>query len=192
LNRYKFGVRDIVVVGLMAALTFVFTMFFRIDIPTPLGKTMLHLGNVMCLLSGLLFGPVRGGLAGGIGSMMYDLFDPLFISESWITFINKFLMSFVAGKIYHSKKEKEPSKARLFVAAIVGGLTYVVLYTAKQIIFKYFIAGEAWGAVISSLAIKVPTSVINNTIAAVASALLNIGLRPALKKAHLYDRMNIS
>ncbi|NMA06377.1 MAG: ECF transporter S component, partial [Ruminococcaceae bacterium] len=60
----------------MAALTFVFTMFFRIDIPTPLGKTMLHLGNVMCLLSGLLFGPVRGGLAGGIGSMMYDLFDP--------------------------------------------------------------------------------------------------------------------
>lgn len=57
-----FTVRRLVLVGLMAALVFVFT-FIGFDIPSPLGKAKLHLGNVMCLLSGLLFGPLTGGLA---------------------------------------------------------------------------------------------------------------------------------
>ena len=46
-------IKNIVVVGLMAAVVFIFT-YMHIDIPTPLGKTMLHLGNVMCLLAALL------------------------------------------------------------------------------------------------------------------------------------------
>ena len=47
--------RDIVMVGLMSALVFIFT-YLHIDIPTPLSNTMIHLGNVMSLLSALLFG----------------------------------------------------------------------------------------------------------------------------------------
>src|SRR5574344_2065781 len=93
-------IRTMVTVGLMAALVFIFT-YIRIEIPVSItgGKTMLHLGNVMCILSALLFGKWKGGLAAGIGSMFFDLFDPMFLPECWITFIMKFAMAFVAGLI---------------------------------------------------------------------------------------------
>lgn len=50
----KYSIYKMSVIGLMAAMVFVATNF-RIEIPTPLGKTMLHFGNVMCILSGLVF-----------------------------------------------------------------------------------------------------------------------------------------
>lgn len=94
----KLSVYDIVLVGLMAALVFVGT-YLHLDVPTPMGKVMIHFGNVFCLLSGMLLGGVRGGLAAGIGSMFYDMMDPAYISECWITFINKFMMAFLCGII---------------------------------------------------------------------------------------------
>jgi uncharacterized membrane protein len=97
-NQKKITVYDIVLIGLMAALVFVGT-YLHIDIPMPIGKTMIHFGNIFCLLAGMLLGGVRGGLAAGIGSMFYDIMDPAYISECWITFINKFMMAFVCGVI---------------------------------------------------------------------------------------------
>ena len=72
--KKKFTTQDMVIVGLMAAVVYAATIV-RVEIPTPMGKTMLHFATVACLLSGLLFGPVRGGLAGGIGSFFFDIFN---------------------------------------------------------------------------------------------------------------------
>ncbi len=97
-NKKSISVYDIVLIGMMAALVFVGT-YLHIDVMTPMGKVMIHFGNVFCLLSGMLLGGVRGGLAAGIGSMLYDLLDPAYISECWITFLNKFVMAFLCGII---------------------------------------------------------------------------------------------
>ncbi len=97
-NQNKLTVYDIVLVGMMAALVFVGT-YLHLDVMTPMGKVMIHFGNVFCLLAGMLLGGVRGGLAAGIGSMLYDVMDPAYISECWLTFINKFMMAFLCGII---------------------------------------------------------------------------------------------
>ena len=89
-------VQRLVLIGLLAALVFVFT-YIGFDVPSPLGKAKVHMGNVMCLLGGLLFGGVPGGLAAGIGSGLFDLMDPAWAPEFWVTAINKFVMGFVAG-----------------------------------------------------------------------------------------------
>ena len=73
-KRNKFTVYDMVVIGLMAAVVYVATSL-RVEIPTPMGKTMIHMATVACLISGLLFGPVRGGLSAGIGSFFFDIFS---------------------------------------------------------------------------------------------------------------------
>ncbi len=65
MKKQKFTVHDMVVVGLMAAIVYAATTI-RVEIPTPMGKTMIHMATVACLISGLLFGPLRGGLAGGL------------------------------------------------------------------------------------------------------------------------------
>ena len=101
----KNKVREFAFIGVMAALVFVTTNFLSIKIPVGAGQTQIHMGNVMCILSGLLFGPVAGGLASGIGSMFVDLLNPAWAPEFWITFIMKFVMGFVAGLISHLGKQ---------------------------------------------------------------------------------------
>ena len=91
----RFTVRRLAVTGLLSALVFVFSW-----IQIPIGEVArIHLGNVFCALSGLLFGPLTGGLASGFGSMLFDFTNPLYIAESWITFITKFFIGFLAGLI---------------------------------------------------------------------------------------------
>ena len=83
-KKKAFSLYDIVMIGLMAAVVFVVTMFLSIRIPTPTGTTMIKLANAFVLLCGLLLGPVRGGLAAGIGSMIFDLMTPEYAPEAWM------------------------------------------------------------------------------------------------------------
>ncbi len=94
-ERRETRVRSLVAVGILSALVFVFSW-----VQVPFGDVArIHLGNGFCALAGLLFGPVTGGLASGIGSMLFDLTDPVYIAESPITFVTKFAIGFVAGCI---------------------------------------------------------------------------------------------
>ena len=52
-----FSVRNITMVGVLAACVFVLTKFISIPIPTLLGKTALSVGNAMCILASFLFHP---------------------------------------------------------------------------------------------------------------------------------------
>ncbi len=192
-KKKGFNIQSIVVVGIMAALVFVGT-FIHIDIPTPIGSTMIHFGNVMCLLAALLFGPLRGGLAAGFGSMLYDLIDPRFLPECWITFLMKFAMAFVAGTIIYSIKNENwdgPSRARQLIGALCGSLTYVVLYTVKNYIRDYLILGLEIETVVATLVIKSTTSLTNGVIAVVASLLLSAAIKPALKRTSLGQRLGV-
>ena len=74
--------RKIVFIAMMAALTAAGSAL-RITMPLSIaGTTSFHLGNIMCALSGILLGPWFGGLAAGLGSAIYDMFNPLFIQEA--------------------------------------------------------------------------------------------------------------
>ncbi len=185
----KFSIYQLAVIGLMSAMVFIATNF-RIEIPTPLGKTMLHLGNVMCLLSGLLFGGTIGGLAAGFGSAIFDLFDPAFAPEFWITFIMKFAMGFIAGKISHMNNFEGNNKKINIVAAITGAAVYVALYISKTIILQYFILESNWQAVLAVAGTKFIVSSVNAIVAVIASLALLAAVKPALKAAGIFDKIN--
>ena len=80
-NKSTITTRKIVITALLAALT-VAGSAIRVTMPIDIaGTTSFHLGNIMCTLSGLLLGPWYGGLAAGLGSAIYDIMNPLYISE---------------------------------------------------------------------------------------------------------------
>ena len=87
MKNSRFTLYRIVIIGLMAAMVFVCTMFLGIRIPTPTGTTQLKTANAICLLTGLLFGGWTGGLAAGIGSALFDLTYPEWAAGAWLTFI---------------------------------------------------------------------------------------------------------
>ena len=72
----KTNTRRLVFTSMMAAIVYITSAFLQISIPTVIGSTRLHMGNVMCLLSGMLLGPLYGGIAAGVGSMLFDLTNP--------------------------------------------------------------------------------------------------------------------
>ena len=179
----KFTVKDLAMIGVMAAIVFVGNQIQLPKIPTPLGPTRIHIGNVMCILGGLLFGAVPGGLAAGIGGAIYDLTDPFYAKEFWITFILKFGMAYVAGLIASGKK----TKVKIILAAVIGSLSYVALYLGKTFIVEYLIMGNPWQTVVGVLITKGTASLINALLAMVVSVILYHMIEPALKRAGILD-----
>ena len=182
-NKF-FTVKNISILGVLTALVFVMT-YIGIDIPSALGKTKLHFGNIMCLLSSMLFGPGIGALAAGCGSALFDLQDPVWAPEFWMTFINKYTMSLVAGLIFHKVKLGR-DEVRVWIAGLCGSLTYCILYVTKNILSGVLIKGFAWKvAITETLVTKVPVTLVNGVLAVICAGALTLALRPALKKAHI-------
>ncbi|MBR5520983.1 MAG: ECF transporter S component [Oscillospiraceae bacterium] len=179
MKNEKLTVKDMTTIALMAALVFVATNI-KIDIPTPLGKTMVHMGNIICVLSGMLFGPLAGGLASGIGSAIFDLTDPIFAPEFWITFIMKFCMGYIAGKIAFTAKK---SKAKIILAAVCGIFSYRIIYISKEVVLHYFILKSPWETVLGVLVSTNIISIISMTWNIIAAVLLYSMLTPHLEKA---------
>lgn len=120
------------VLAMMTALVFV-SNYLRVTIPINIGgNTSFTLANIMCCLSGLLLGPI-GGLASGLGSMLFDFTDPRFISEFWITFLTKGAMGLGAGLVMLSaQKRSEAGYVRCLLGAILGCVIYYILYFTKS------------------------------------------------------------
>ncbi len=181
----KVTVHDIALVGLMAAAVFVAT-YIRIEFPTPVGKGMVHLGNIVCLLAGLLFGPVRGGLSAGIGSFFFDIFGG-WASSAPFTLVFKFMMGYLCGVISWGGDAKGTNTRKNIIGAITGMYGYVVLYLAKSFITALML-GNVWQTALADVGIKATTSFLNGTLAIVLSCLLAPVLRRALSRAGVYKK----
>ncbi len=176
----KLTTQKLVYMGLFTALVYIFSRFFQIPIVTPLGQTRFHLGNVFCLLAGLLLGPINGGLAAGVGSALFDLFDPVYFTSAPVTFITKFAMAFVAGMIYKKRKELV-DKPKIIVGSILGQITYVVLYLGKTFIKNKFILGLTLEATMAEVIQKAGVSLTNAVISIIIASILAIPLLKAVK-----------
>lgn len=169
---------DIVAIGLMTAVVFVVTMFLSIRIPTPTGTTMIKIANAFVLLCGLLLGPVRGGLAAGFGSMLFDLVTPEFAPEAWITFIRFFLMAWLCGVIAHAGGVMAKKFLRNLCACAISAIFSTIFYTLKNIIELMMVGSAAGPAFIANMP-KLVTAIPNNIIAIT----LAMVLLPPLQKA---------
>ena len=184
-TRKRVTVHDIALVGLMAAAVFVAT-YIRIEFPTPVGKGMVHLGNIVCLLSGLLFGPLRGGLSAGIGSFIFDLVGG-WASSAPFTLVFKFLMGFLCGLISWGGKARGQITRRNIIGAVVGMYGYVVLYLSKSFIAAIML-GNAVQTALTDVGFKAVTSTLNGTLAIVVSCLIAPLFRKALTNAGIYRK----
>lgn len=117
---------DIAIIGLMSALVFVGTYFFKI--PSPFGYT--HLGDCMIILTVCLFGTRRGILAGVIGAGLSDFIGGYAV---WVlpTMVLKGLWAWIAGTIAY--KLMPNYKYSWLVGAIAGGIVHIIGYTLVKI-----------------------------------------------------------
>ena len=184
MKQSNISTRKIVFTALMAALTVVGSGI-RITVPVSIaGTTAFHLGNIFCALSGILLGPWLGGLAAGLGSAIYDMFNPLYIAEAWLTFLMKGAYGLVAGLVARSGK-KEWNYGKVTVAAVSGAVTYAVLYLTKSYIKAMVVQGVAASGAWIAVVDKLPATTFNAVVAIVFAPMLAVAIRKGLQKNHL-------
>ena len=133
-------------------------------------------------------GPVGGGLAAGLGSALYDMTNPAYITSAPFTFAFKFMLAAVCGWIAWAKGSRAENHGQNILAAIAGSATYMVLYLGKSFI-EGMLLGSALGPVLLSVATKAVTSGVNAVIAVIVSVPLCAAIRLALKKSHLLEKL---
>ena len=123
-----------------------------------------HLGNSMCLLAAFVLPPIYGGLAAGLGSMIFDIIFYTSGPACIITFATKFVMGYVAGLFFQKTKN-------VVLAGIVGEIAYIILYALKTYIERRFVMSMAFEAVLPIVLTKVGASVFNAIAAVVISTI---------------------
>ncbi|MGQ9478886.1 MAG: ECF transporter S component [Thermoproteota archaeon] len=155
--------------ALSIALVFVATSSISIDIPATRGY--FNLGDSMVFLTALLFGPVIGGIAGGVGSMLSDIF-PGYVFYAPATLIVKGLEGLIAGFLYTVFSNNGSGRTRLstmliFIPVMILGSVAVVLMFAGEAELYVFTLGST----------TVPLQPLFLTMLVMLTALLMIILR---------------
>lgn len=180
----KLTTKKIVLTALLAALT-VAGSALRITIPISIaGTSSFHLGNILCALAGILLGPCLGGLAAGLGSAIYDMLNPLYISEAWLTFLMKGAYGVAAGLIAWSGSRKW-GYGKAFAATTAGAVLYAVLYLAKSYLKGIWVQGLTGVAASLVLLEKLPATTFNAAVSIIFAPVLAISIRTALEKNRL-------
>lgn len=153
--------KKMILTALLVALVAVCTMV--INIPLPGVRGYVNIGDTVVLLSGLLFGPLVGAFAGGLGSGLADLLLGYAYWAPW-TLLIKGMEGFLAGWLM----------LRLKIAApVVAGSAVLVM------VMGYFLAGTliyGFGPALASL----PGDLLQGGVSAVVSLLLWHPLRKYL------------
>lgn len=119
----RFGTREVAASGVMAALVCVAT--FLITIPIPATGGYFNIGDGMIMVAALTFGPIVGGVAGGVGSALSDILSGYSYFAPF-TLIVKGIEGLLAGWII--SRRRNPGLSTLVPAWIIGGLEMVAGY----------------------------------------------------------------
>jgi uncharacterized membrane protein len=148
-------------IGLFTALNFVMTYWVQIPIPATGGY--INIGDLAVMFTALLFGPIVGGFAGGLGPMLADIFTPWIIYAP-ATLIIKGIEGFLIGFIANPKECEGRLSYRDIIAVSIGG----ALIPLGYFIYEAFILRLG----VAMALVEVPGNFFQFGFAAIGSILL--------------------
>ena len=188
LYKRTFTTKELALTGVMAALSLVAYLFFRVPF---YGGSSFHLGNTFTALTALLLDGVSGGLAGAIGLALADILagDP---GYAVTTFVLKFIIGITCGAVAHKAfklRDLDKHSSGYLVKVIVSAGSGLLLNVLTDPFLGYFRNRYIFGqeADLASTVAKITSGVtlINSLLSTVCAVVLFLALVPALRKANL-------
>ena len=164
-------IRKLVLAALLAALVCVATMV--VQIPSPM-QGYVNLGDCFVLLSGWLLGPWYGFAAGGIGSMLADLFLG-YGHYAPGTLVIKFTMAVAAAYIFEAMRERSGKLA----AQLIGGAAAEII-----MVLGYFGYASLWLGKGLAAAASIPGKLVQGVFGIAAG----IAVYAVLDRSHVLAR----
>lgn len=150
-------VKKLIFAALFAALSCAAT-FIHIPVPS-MTNGYVNLGDCFVILAGFCLGPVYGGLAGGIGSAMTDMFGGYFLYAP-ATLIIKFFMAFVAAILAKALKKALPASVSYTLSAVVAEIIMIGGY----FVYELFIYGAAAVGSIPGNAVQAVAGLVSSVV----------------------------
>ena len=137
LYKRTFTTKELALTGVMAALSLVAYLFFRVPF---YGGSSFHLGNTFTALTALLLDGVSGGLAGAIGLALADILagDP---GYAITTFVLKFIIGITCGAVAHKVfklRDRNAHEKGYLVKVIVAAGSGLLLNVFTDPFLGYF------------------------------------------------------
>lgn len=167
-------IRKLVLAALFAALTYVMTMV--VQVPSPM-QGYVNLGDCAVLLSAWLLGPLYGGAAAGIGSMLADLLSG-YAHYAPGTFAIKLAMAVAAAQIFRALQSRD-SHNLLLSQAVSGVVAEVIM------VVGYFGYASLWLGKGLAAAASIPGNIVQGVFGLVAAA----AVYAVLNKSHTLARI---
>lgn len=152
-------IRKLVLAALFAALTYVMTMV--VQVPSPM-QGYVNLGDCAVLLSAWILGPVYGGAAAGIGSMLADLLSG-YAHYAPGTFAIKLAMAVAASLIFRALQSR--SSHNLLVSQVASGVVAEAI-----MVVGYFGYASLWLGKGLAAAASIPGNIVQGVFGLVAAA----------------------
>ena len=176
LYKRTFTVHELALTGVMAALSLVAYLFFRVPF---YGGSSFHLGNTFTALTALLLADILAG-------------DP---GYAVTTFVLKFIIGITCGAVAHKVfKLRELDKhtpgylAKVIVAAASGLLLNVFTDPFLGYFRNVYIFGQEYTIAKALTKITGGVTFVNSVASTVCVVILYLALRPALERANLLPK----
>ena len=183
LYKRTFTVHELALTGVMAALSLVAYLFFRVPF---YGGSSFHLGNTFTALTALLLDGVSGGLADILAG------DP---GYAVTTFVLKFLIGITCGAVAHKVfklRDLDRHSSGYLVKVIVAAGSGLLLNVFTDPFLGYFrnvyIFGQEYTVAQALTKIAGGVTFVNSVASTVCVVLLYLALRPALDRAGLLPK----
>lgn len=174
-NNQRIQTKDLTLIALFAAMTFIGTQVLKIQImPPPAG--FFHFGNVFLILSALLLGGKKGAVASCIGFTLFDLLNdyaPMIPKIVLISIIKCLIISFV----FNSLKTKLSQTFAIVIACALSFIFGIAVDYVYYVAESMLLGNVFKAALISGFQGVIPTIV--NAI--IATAIVPV-LYPIFKK----------
>jgi len=144
------------ITAIFTVITFALTL-----VAVLLSQGFINIGDLGVMITGLLFGPIVGFVAGGIGPFIADLV--LYPPTAFFTLGIKALEGFLVGVIANPRRNYKKFNYRDIIAVVVGGLTMVFGYFVVELFF-FGDPGWAFGELPFNFFIQFLTGVIGSII----------------------------
>lgn len=152
-------VYQLVLASLFAALTYVMTMV--VQVPSPM-QGYVNLGDCAVLLSAWILGPVYGGAAAGIGSMLADLLSG-YAHYAPGTFAIKLAMAVAASLIFQALQSRDSHN--LLVSQVASGVVAEAI-----MVVGYFGYASLWLGKGLAAAASIPGNIVQGVFGLVSAA----------------------
>ncbi len=169
----------------LITLVFITTYPFSSLFPVPSTQGYYDPGDIMVFIAALSFGPVVGGISGGIGSALSDAVGG-FGTFVPFTFVIKGLEGYMVGLIAF----RFPARRRtLLIAWLVGGLILVAGYFLSETYFIAWVFGASPYTGVAAALAELPINILQAVGAGAVGIPASRALRSALGSSMLYDRV---